>query len=90
MLLIDGSTILFAPVGSCLGDIVFVYPSTAGLHVAGALLPQVFLFSVFFYRFQFVLAVGDRSAFDSDGTFYDTAAGLFFREKHVRHPTYRT
>ena len=72
-----------------MGDIVFAYPSTAGLHVAGALLPQVFLFSVFFYRFQFVLAVGDRNAFDSNGTLYDTPAGFFFREEHVRHPAYR-
>jgi len=60
---------------------VFVFPSVAGLHVAGALLPQVFSLSVFFYRFHFVLAVGDRRAFDSDGTFYHTAAGSFFSRK---------
>ena len=65
-----------------------VYPRAAALHVAGALLPQVFLSSVCFYRVQFVFAVGGRSVFDADGTFYVTAAG-FFREKHVSRPTYR-
>ena len=57
-----------------------VYPRASALHVAGALLPHVFLSSVCFYRFQFVFAVGGRSVFDSDGTFYDTAAGFFSRK----------
>ena len=65
---------------------MFVFPSVAGLHVAGALLPQVFLFSELFYRFQFVFAVGDRRAFDSDGTFYHIAAGSFFFSRKTGPP----